>query len=50
MCFDSWDCLYIWGPDQQFYSEDDVKFDRMAVRMDNTKCSLDNVTMDISCL
>ncbi|KAJ1598522.1 hypothetical protein NDA14_002775 [Ustilago hordei] len=45
-----WDCVYIWGPDQQFYSFDDVKADRMAWALDDTKCSMDNVTMDISCL
>ncbi|KAJ1601040.1 hypothetical protein NDA14_006373 [Ustilago hordei] len=45
-----WDCVYIWGPDQQFYSFDDVKSDRMAWAFDDTKCSMDNVTMDLSCL
>ncbi|SPC60782.1 uncharacterized protein UHOD_20553 [Ustilago sp. UG-2017b] len=45
-----WDCLYIWGPGQQFYSFDDVKTDRMAWALDETKCSMDNVTMDVSCL
>ncbi|SAM77743.1 uncharacterized protein UBRO_20553 [Ustilago bromivora] len=45
-----WDCVYIWGPDQQFYSFDGVKTDRMAWALDETKCSMDNVTMDVSCL
>lgn len=45
-----WDCLYIWGPDQQFYSFDDVGTDRMAWALDEKKCSMDNTTMDISCL
>lgn len=45
----SWDCLYIAGPDNQFYSEDDVQSDRMAVRLDETKCSMDNTTMDVTC-
>ncbi|KAJ1022737.1 hypothetical protein NDA18_005072 [Ustilago nuda] len=45
-----WDCVYIWGPDQQFYSFDDVKADRMAWALDDDKCSKDDATMDISCL
>ncbi|SJX61325.1 uncharacterized protein SRS1_10318 [Sporisorium reilianum f. sp. reilianum] len=45
----NWDCLYIAGPDNQFYSEDDVKFDQMAVHLDEKKCSLDNSTMDVTC-
>ncbi|SPO22446.1 uncharacterized protein UTRI_01124 [Ustilago trichophora] len=44
------DCLYIWGPNQQFYSSDDVKEDRMSYTIDGEKCTMDNKTMDITCL
>ena len=47
----SWDCTYIWGPDNQFYSYEDVKTDRMAWRFNETdgSCSIDTNTMDITC-
>lgn len=37
------------GPDSQFYSEDDVWVDRMAWHLDDSQCSLDNTTMDVTC-
>lgn len=42
--------MYLWGPGQQFYSEDDVNTEMMGWSLDDSKCTMDNSTMDITCL
>ena len=47
---ESWDCTYIWGPDNQFYTRDKMDSSHIAWRFDpNSACSFDEATYDITC-
>ncbi|GAK63962.1 uncharacterized protein PAN0_004d2171 [Moesziomyces antarcticus] len=45
-----YDCLYIWGPNQSWWSWDDADDDKMAHVIDDSKCTYNSTTWDIDCI
>lgn len=45
-----YDCLYIWGPNQSWWSWDDADDDKLAHVIDESKCTYNSTTWDIDCI
>lgn len=45
----SYDCFYMWGPDNHFNSQGDGGYINLSVSYDGNKCQFDKSTSDLYC-